>query len=140
MTENKRFECKTSFEWWWVRDNDGKVKGELNDWFSDDKVVDLLNELYNETEQLKKENQKYKSLLQDMGLLMSDEQVVDLLNEQEDKINRLKKSRDKWNALAENFNAFYNCYEKAINEVCDQETIDKIETAYAEHEKQVELK
>ena len=66
--------------------------------------------------------------------------VRDLLNGQEDKINRLKKSRDKWEALAENFNAFYNCYEKAINEVCDQKTIEKIETAYAEHEKQVELK
>ena len=45
-----------------------------------------LNELSDENEQLKKENQEYKSLFQDMGLLMSDEEVVDIRNEISDKL------------------------------------------------------
>lgn len=46
----------------------------------------------------------------------------------------------KWEALAENFSAFNECLKKAINDVCDDGTIEKIEAAYAEYEKQVELK
>ena len=66
--------------------------------------------------------------------------LCDLLNEQDTKIKKLEKSRDKWMALAENFSAFCDCYEKAINEVCDEETIEKIESKYAEYEEKVELK
>ena len=49
-------------------------------------VCNKLNSLIDENEQLKKENQNYKYLLQDMGLLMSDEEVVNIRNEISDKL------------------------------------------------------
>lgn len=63
-------------------------------------VVDLLNTFNDENEQLKhdatvliqanqdyrRENEKLKLLLQDMGLLMSDKEVVDIRNDIADKL------------------------------------------------------
>lgn len=48
--------------------------------------VDLLNQLSDENKQLKQENQQYKSLLRDMGLLMSGEDVMAIRNNFADKI------------------------------------------------------
>lgn len=45
MTENKRFILKADYDWWGVLDTTGEIKGEYNDCFSTDEVVDLLNEL-----------------------------------------------------------------------------------------------
>ena len=47
-----------------------------------DKIIDMLNE----NEQLKKENQEYKSILQDMGLLMSDEDIINIRKDIADKL------------------------------------------------------
>jgi hypothetical protein len=49
-------------------------------------VVDLLNNLNDENEQLKEENENYKALLQDMGLLMSDNEVSNFRKEISDKL------------------------------------------------------
>lgn len=62
MTE-KRFECKADYDWWYVRDNTGRIKGEYNDWFSTDEVVNLLNSLVDENEQLKQELSTLNSAL-----------------------------------------------------------------------------
>ena len=46
---------------------------------------DKLNAINKENEQLKQQNQEYKNLLQDMGMLMSDNEVVSIRNEISDK-------------------------------------------------------
>lgn len=67
MTE-KRFKCVSNYDWWGVIDITGEIKGEYdNDCFSTDTVVDLLNELYEENQALKRrlmiEQDKVKGLM-----------------------------------------------------------------------------
>ena len=58
-------------------------------WFGENEdfcnLFGLLNSLNDENEQLKRQNQEYKAILQDMGMLMSDEEVIDIRNEIADK-------------------------------------------------------
>lgn len=48
------------------------------DKYSWEELEDVLNELSDENEQLRKENQQYKSILQGMGLLLSDDDVISI--------------------------------------------------------------
>ena len=63
-------------------------QGDYNVESSDSNCIyfaNLLNHLHEENEQLKQQNQEYKNLLQDMGMLMSDNEVVSIRNEISDK-------------------------------------------------------
>lgn len=61
MTE-KRFILKADYDWWGVLDTTGEIKGEYDDCFSTDEVVDLLNAFY-------EENKELKQLIKKMGEL-----------------------------------------------------------------------
>ena len=54
MTE-KRFIFREDYDWWEIKDTTGQIKGDYDEWFSCEKVVDLLNVLHEENEQLRKE-------------------------------------------------------------------------------------
>ena len=51
MTE-KRFILKSDYDWWGVVDTTGEIKGEYDECFSTDTVVDLLNALHEENQEL----------------------------------------------------------------------------------------
>ena len=51
----KRFILKSDYDWWGVVDITGEIKGEYNECFSTDTVVDLLNALHEENRELKRE-------------------------------------------------------------------------------------
>ena len=51
----KRFVFREDYDWWEIKDTTGQIKGEYDEWFSCEKVVDLLNKLAEETEQLKQQ-------------------------------------------------------------------------------------
>lgn len=59
----KRFILKSDYDWWGVVDTTGEIKGEYNECFSTDIVVDLLNELATKCSKLEKENNKIKNIL-----------------------------------------------------------------------------
>ena len=61
-----------------INDNDKPIGSLAN-------ICDLLNGLHEENKQLKKENQEYKSILQDIGMLMSDDGVKNIRNEMANK-------------------------------------------------------
>ncbi len=83
MTE-KRFECDKGSRI--IIDNETKLHYIMTlDWECS-LVTKLLNRFAEENEQLKQQNQEYKRILQDIGLLRSDEDVINICNEISDKI------------------------------------------------------
>ena len=66
----KRFKCVSDYDWWGVIDTTGEIKGEYdNDCFSTDTVVDLLNELSEENNDLKKANEILMNLCKANNIL-----------------------------------------------------------------------
>lgn len=59
MTE-KRFVFREDYDWWEIKDTTGQIKGDYDEWFSCERVVDLLNTLSDENEQLKEELDYWK--------------------------------------------------------------------------------
>ena len=77
MTE-KRFILKSDYDWWGVVDTTGKIKGEYNECFSTDAVVDLLNTLHEKNEQLNSLNQSLRSELKfDEKMYKTFKEVID---------------------------------------------------------------
>lgn len=64
-----------------------------------EKVVDLLNELHEENEQLKKENQRVYGIIEDGGVLLTRKQLLDVIGE--DKFDMFFREQETSNKLQE---------------------------------------
>ena len=91
MTEKRyksigaNLKCSNGREYMLVKRNDGWNVCQVCSKHTAREIVDELNSLAYENEQLKRQNQEYKAILQDMGMLRSDEEVIDIRNEIADK-------------------------------------------------------
>lgn len=61
----KRFILKSDYDWWYVKDTTGQIKGEYDDWFSDKEVVEYLNNLHEEKEEMQKKMNRLYNYFED---------------------------------------------------------------------------